>query len=218
MTGKRGFTVEQGRFEALWGRSVGTDAAPAFAALERGYAEPHRRYHTAAHIKHCLRQFDLAAAEMDAPDQVELAIWFHDVIYRPGAGDNERRSADLLLKLMGERVAPELRAAVDDLIMVTVHPVPPRTADQRYVVDIDLSSFGLPWKEFLRDSVAVREEFPHLSDAEFYPGQCKFLEALIARPHFCYTEFFRARHEQRARDNIRGYLQALRTTGAPPAL
>jgi len=208
--------VDQGRFEALWGRCVGTGAAPAFALLERGYAEAHRRYHTAAHIKHCLRQFDLAAAGMDEPDWVELAIWFHDVIYQPGASDNERRSADLFLELSGDRAEPELRAAVDDLIMVTVHPFPPRTGDQRYVVDIDLSSFGLPWKEFLRDSVAVREEFPHLSDAEFYPGQSKFLESLIARPHFCYTEFFRARHEQRARDNIAGYLEALRTTGLPP--
>ena len=85
--------------------------------------------------------------------------------------------------------------------------------DQGFMVDIDLSSFGLPWELFLRDSVAVREEFSHLSDEEFYPKQKGFLESLLHREHFCYTEFFRRRHEDRARTNIQRYLDELAARG-----
>ena len=72
-----------------------------------------------------------------------------------------------------------------------------------FIVDIDLSSFGLPWDEFVRDSAAVRAEFGHLSDDTFYPRQRDFMRKLLARPSFCYTDFFRERHEARARENIR---------------
>ena len=69
-------------------------------------------------------------------------------------------------------------------------------------MDIDLSSFGLPWKRFWRDSQAVRREFDHLSDLEFMRAQRVFLNALLDREYFFGTTFFRARYEARARANI----------------
>ena len=87
--------------------------------------------------------------------------------------------------------------------MATTHlDPPPQTLDESFMVGIDLSSFGRSWDEFLLDSRAVRAELPHLPDAEFLPRQEKFLESLAARPRFCFTEFFRERHERRARENI----------------
>ena len=82
-----------------------------------------------------------------------------------------------------------------------------------FIVDIDLSSFGLPWEAFLRDSRAVREEFSRVTDAEFYPRQKKFLESLAARPAFCFTEFFRDLHETRARRNIERLCAKLEVEG-----
>ncbi len=209
--------LDRERFERLWGRCCAgggaAGAGEAFARVAAGYAEPHRRYHTEAHILHCLEQFDLAAAEVGEPDALELAVWFHDVIYEPDAPDNERRSADLFLELAGPGAEPALRERVERLIMATVHRAPPAGPDAGYMVDIDLSSFGLPWERFLRDSVAVREEFPHIPDAEFYARQIEFLGMLLARPRFCFTEFFRARHERRARANIRRYLDSLLARG-----
>ena len=73
---------EQARFVALLRRSLAPDpgrAEAAYAGLVELYGEPHRHYHTLAHIRHCLRQFDLAAGLMDQPDAVELALWFRCV-------------------------------------------------------------------------------------------------------------------------------------------
>ena len=98
--------------------------------------------------------------------------------------------------------------------MATTHrDPPPRTLDESFMVDIDLSSFGRPWDEFLADSRAVRAELPHMSDAEFHPRQKKFLESLAARPRFCFTEFFRDRHESRARSNIERLIAMLGSEG-----
>lgn len=210
--------MDKQRFEKLWLRCASDDAAATahecFAQVEGHYNEPHRRYHTPGHIAHCLEQFDAARALMQLPDSVELAIWYHDVIYDVGASDNELQSAKLLRRHADGALPGELVQCVHDLIMVTVHGrQEPENPDQGFMVDIDLSSFGLSWKRFLRDSVAVREEFSHMSDAQFYPRQREFLSGLLARPYFCVTDFFRKRHEARARSNITRYLADLEARG-----
>ena len=194
--------LDRRRFESLWSRRIGDGAGAVFDELVALYAEPHRRYHTAAHIEHCLRLFDLAAGRMDEPDAVEMALWFHDAIYEIPTEHNELRSAELFAARADGRGSEQFRDKVRRLIMATVHREPPATLDESFIVDIDLSSFGLPWEEFIRDSHAVRAEFSRATDAEFYPKQKKFLESLLARPAFCFTEFFRDRHEARARRNI----------------
>ena len=205
--------MDRKRFEALWSRRIGAGAGAVFDQLDTLYREPHRRYHTAAHIEHCLRQFDFAADWMDESDVVEMALWFHDAIYDVPGKENELRSAELFAARADGRGSEQFRSEVHRLIMATTHRAPPETLDESFIVDIDLSSFGLPWEEFLRDSRAVRAEFPHVSDAEFYPKQKKFLESLVARPEFCFTEFFRDRHEARARENIERLCARLETEG-----
>ena len=111
---------------------------------------------------------------------------------------------------LGEAVAPEFRDTVYRLVMVTVYPSEPRTSDEGYMVDIDLSSFGLSWEEFRRDSQAVRDELPHLGDEEFFPKQHSFLRMLLGRERFFVTDFFANRYERAARDNIE---RLLRETG-----
>ena len=205
--------LDRPRFETLWNRRIGDGAGVVFDELETLYGEPHRVYHGAAHIEHCLRLFDLAAGGMDEPDAVEMALWFHDAIYDIPARENERRSAELFAARAGGRGSERLRSKVRGLIMVTTHLDPPTTLDEAFIVDIDLSSFGRPWEEFLDDSRAVRAELAHVPDAEFYPKQRKFLGSLAARPEFCFTEFFRERHEARARENIARLCAVLEAEG-----
>lgn len=210
--------MDRQRFEHLWKRFGGgiTSVALAdrFDELSDRYSESHRRYHTPEHIAHCLQQFDAARCLMDDPNAVELAVWYHDVVYDIGVDDNEALSADLFARHAQGVLSAATIAGVRDLIMTTMHLCSlPATSDQAYLVDIDLSSFGLPHSEFLRDSVAVREEFPDIPDQQFYPKQQKFLCALLDREYFCFTAFFRDRHEQQARSNICGYLRELQDKG-----
>ena len=210
--------MDKRRFEQLWRRcasdidSIGLDRR--FEEVQVRYNESHRRYHRPEHIAHCLQQFDAAHALLDNADAVELAVWYHDVVYDIGVLDNEARSAEFFVRHASGELSAQMIETVHALIMVTMHlRALPVTSDEAYFVDIDLSSFGLPWDKFLLDSVDVRDEFPHVPDPEFYFKQSNFLLALLARENFCFTEFFRERHEHVARDNITSYLRNLKERG-----
>lgn len=63
------------------------------AKLLAAYAAPHRRYHTVAHIEHCLGEIARVERHATHPDEVKWALLFHDAIYDPERSDNEARSA-----------------------------------------------------------------------------------------------------------------------------
>jgi len=198
------------RFKLLWQRCLIEGAADTGAAIHQrlvdGYNEPQRHYHTLAHIDHCLTMFDQCKSLATNPDALEIAIWFHDVIFDPGKSNNEALSAELYEELSAGVHADEFRALVGRLIMATLHNgLSLDDSDAGYMVDIDLSSFGLPWEDFLRDSRHLREENMHLSDADYSRKQGEFRSCLLARPHFYQTDFFRGRYEQQARDNLAKY-------------
>jgi len=206
------------RFAALWRRCLADrqagDGGDVYAQLRGHYGEPHRRYHTPAHIEHCLQQFDLARDQMEGPDAVEMAIWFHDVIYCPGAGDNERRSAEFFAARAAGREGAAFGRCVQELILATGHVDRAASGDQSFLIDIDLSSFGLPWAAFEQDSAAVREEYGFVPDADYFEQRIRFLESLLARPTFFLTAFFRTRYERAARRNITRHLAQIRARGA----
>ena len=75
-------------FDALWRRATAHDAAQTehvYRSLADHYAEPGRHYHTLSHISHCLAQVALATELLPTADSIKLALWFHDVIWHPGA-------------------------------------------------------------------------------------------------------------------------------------
>lgn len=196
--------MDRDRFLSLWKRCCAADytGESIVANIEASYSEPHRYYHTGQHIDHCLTQFDLARQQMDDADAIEMALWFHDIEYDPKAPDNELQSAERFKSYAHDAMSPELEQKIYRLIMITMHSDAPTGDDEKYVVDIDLSSFGLPWDKFVKDSLNVRKEFFHLSDQEFAKRNLRFLQSLQSRPRIFFTNFYTQRYEQTARDNI----------------
>src|SRR5947207_15951860 len=66
-----------------------------FEMLAAAYAGRDRYYHGIGHIRECLRELDSVRDSADDPRALELAIWFHDVVYDGRRKDNEERSAEL---------------------------------------------------------------------------------------------------------------------------
>ena len=200
------------RFTRLWRRclvaGVKSDPKAVWHALAAHYAEPHRRYHNQRHLAHCLEQLDLASGLVERPEEVEMAIWFHDVVNEPGRPDNEALSAALFHDLAGDVMAEGFVSAVSDLILVTTHEYSPTDLDRQFICDIDFSSFGCPWDCYLRDTTALQAEFPG-PDEDYFRGKSAFLQGLLRRPKIFMTDFFNDRYERRARENIRRLLDLI---------
>ncbi len=195
------------RFRSLWLRQQQPELADGSQAVYQqllgAYNEPHRVYHRLEHIENCLMLFDQVSELLDDPDAVELAIWFHDVIYKVGDSDNEQLSANLFMTLTDGLFSNEFRDRVYRHIMATCHDCSAITnSDTKLMVDIDLSSFGLPWAEFLIDSKKVRAEMTHLSDAEYNQKQTSFQLTLLNQPTFFNSDYFHEHYEAQARSNL----------------
>ncbi|MCP4769498.1 MAG: hypothetical protein GY875_24985 [Gammaproteobacteria bacterium] len=205
------------RFRSLWQRNLLEGASDNSDAIHQrllcAYQEPHRHYHSLAHIEHCLGMFELCESLSAVPDALEIAIWMHDAILEPGRRDNEALSAELYLQLSADAHSDDIRRLVSRLIMATLHDGNSlEDADSIYMVDIDLSSFGLSWDGFLRDSQNIRAESPHLSDTDYQLNQTGFQRMLLARPRFFLSDFFYERYEQQARNNLARYFEYLRNS------
>jgi len=87
-----------------------------FEELLTRHSEPHRAYHTLSHLERMLKFF----TEYEIPDdEVEFAIWFHDVIYDPREKHNERKSADFFLSKFDGYLWNEFSREVERLIIYT---------------------------------------------------------------------------------------------------
>ncbi len=200
------------RFVDLWQQAsmpgVATDPDAIWHELAKHYAAPDRHYHTKRHLAFCLQQLDLARERIPHPARVEMAIWFHDVIYHAGQPDNEQRSAEWFRDRARGIMPTDFIADVLGLIEVTTHAGKVEELDRQFICDIDLASFGCPWERFVRNSDAVRAEFA-LPDGDFYRGEFRFLASLLDRPQLFQTDFFHGLYEQQARTNIARFLDLI---------
>lgn len=200
------------RWQKLW-HSIGGEsgAAEQFAALQERYSEPHRAYHTFVHISDCLAQFDLVRHQAVRPDEVEFALWLHDVIYDPHASDNEEKSAQWAVDMLQQGAAPAVvTARVAELILATRHITVPDEIDAQLVVDIDLSILGRAPDIFAAYEDQIRHEYHWVPDEVYRPERVEILERFLARPAIYQTPFFKARYEVQARKNLKQSVSKLR--------
>lgn len=190
----------QERFVALWSRCGGLHAQQAYADLVRHYAEPTRHYHTMRHIGRCLHDLDGVRDAVPHPDAVELALWYHDVIYLPGAPDNEQRSADWFRRWADSRIATDQR--ICDMILATKHTQVPAETDARFAADIDLAMLGGQRARFRDDGARLRAERPDLDDETYARQERTLLANLLAQARIYHTDVFHRRCEARARRNL----------------
>jgi class 3 adenylate cyclase/predicted metal-dependent HD superfamily phosphohydrolase len=203
------------RFSGLWLRcaNADADAAPAWRRLLQGYKEPRRFYHNLGHLVLCLNELDVARPHTEEFDATEMAVWFHDIIYDTKSADNELASAATFRELAEPHMPGDFVDRVCEFILATTHREMASDPGVAFMLDIDLSSFGLPWPEFLDDSQALKKEAAGIPDQRFYAGKLRFLDGLLQRPEIFQTGYFRERLEQRARDNIERYSALIRSQG-----
>lgn len=180
-----------------------------FASLARAYAEPHRHYHNLAHVAHILDVLkELPALE---PCLLELAAWFHDVVYDPRANDNEERSAAVAREALRELNLPaDQGERVGQLILLTKGHAPPADdADAQLLLDADLAILGASPEAYDRYAEAIRREYAWVPEPAYRAGRSAVLRHFLDRPALYGTDELRRRWEAQARQNLRRELAAL---------
>ncbi|HEY7635092.1 MAG TPA: hypothetical protein VH763_06090 [Gemmatimonadales bacterium] len=203
------------RFEGLWDRlDAAGDGNAAFSRLMAAYAEPHRAYHTAAHIADCLTQLDDSPGGAPQQTLVEGAIWFHDVVYDPRAQDNEARSAAWATEVLsGAGVSLSNVDAIRRLILLTRHTEPARDPAGQLLCDIDLSILGRSSEEFDEFERRIRVEYGWVPEPEYRAARALVLRRLLGWDPLFQTEHFRHRYEAAARNNLTRMLDRLDRPG-----
>jgi predicted metal-dependent HD superfamily phosphohydrolase len=182
-----------------------------WAAVVAAWGQPHRRYHDLAHLAAVLGLVgELAGAATD-PDAVRLAGWYHDVVYDPRRGDNEQVSAERARAGLRGLVPSERVDEVVRLVLLTAgHDPAPDDANGAVLCDADLAVLAAPPESYAAYASAVREEYGHLSDAEFTAGRIAVLEHLLALPALYRLPAVAAEWTPRARANLTAELTLLR--------
>jgi predicted metal-dependent HD superfamily phosphohydrolase len=209
----------RGRLLALLPRlGARGDAGGLADRLLAAWSDPVRHYHGLQHLEDCLARLDELPETGPDRDRIEAALWFHDAVYDPRAGDNEARSAAWARDGLADLgVDPAVADEVARLVRITAHGQVPTDDAGRLIADIDLSILGRPQPAFDAYEAAIRAEYAWVPEAEYRARRAAVLDRLLQREPLYLTPWFHQRYDTTARENLRRSVTWLTSGGATPA-
>lgn len=203
-------TVEA-RLYAMWQALVRSlSVASAFAEeawqdVVFRYGENGRYYHTLTHVDHVLEVAESVREQIDDWTAVQLAVWFHDIVYNPQAEDNEEKSALYAWQLLQKwQLSSDVIYKVSNLILATkAHISDDQTdLDCLTLLDADLAILGVEPARYCVYAEAIRQEYKFVPEIAYKIGRAKVLEAFLNRPQIYRTPTLHRRLETAARVNL----------------
>lgn len=167
------------RWNDLWWRlGVQSPDIPATGIrLIAEYSGPDRHYHSRVHLEDVLAKLDWAKtallktaelpltteAQREMFDTIELALWYHDVVYDAKLKNNEQLSRDLFLTHAAHFGLDEtMQQNVAKLIDLTANHKNAASLMERIMTDCDLAILGAPKPEFDQYDANIRKEYAHV--------------------------------------------------------
>lgn len=186
--------------------------AEQWAALRAAYETPPRAYHNFTHVEQVLRHYREVAEGpgWNQPEEVRLAVLYHDAVYEAGRKDNEARSADLAIEHI-RRWLPDSgidAARVVELIDLTArHGVlAPLDVDRdaALFLDCDMAILAADAAAFSAYDRGIAAEYRgHVPAWLFKLDRRRFLKALLAKERIFLSDWFHERVDAQARINLR---------------
>lgn len=184
--------------------------AGVYRQLISAYRSRSRHYHTVTHLESCLRELEAARALVTEPAMIEIALWFHDAIYRTFRRDNEERSAQWAQEALVKMGATaETAGRVAGYVLATKHAAATSGGDAAFVVDIDLSILGEADAIYDGFEAQIRREYWWVGRKRFARRRIEILSSFLARDTIFQTAHFREQYERRARANLARAIKTL---------
>lgn len=215
------------RFRELWQRLGADDVAldDTGRGIVAAYEGPGRAYHSRRHLEDVLEKLDWGRTALGASgdlkdiaqgervrlfDTVELALWYHDVVYDPTQKDNEARSRDKFLADAARyNLRQDLRADIAKLIDITASHRKAATLSEKIMCDCDLAILGAPQEEFSKYDANIRKEYAHVPEATYQAARRHVLGGFLKDKSLFKTKAFQDRFDAQARANLSGAVKPL---------
>ncbi|MES2763356.1 MAG: adenylyltransferase/cytidyltransferase family protein [Bacteroidota bacterium] len=137
------------------------------------YDEPHRFYHTLAHIEDVLKQ--LHDTDLLKHDELFLAAVFHDIVYDPKSKTNEEDSAEYFLhQAKSSGLSSDQKNHIKQLILDTKSHKPTVQFSEE-LIKADLSIFNASFDKLIVYEQQIFKEFQFVDYKEYKPKRIEFL-------------------------------------------
>ena len=175
-----------------------------FSKIVKNYSNPNRFYHNLEHINQVLEVIQTLKSQTKNLETVQLAAWFHDVVYDTRAKDNEEKSAEYAIKVLSSLSIPSnVIKNVKKLILQTKnHQFLANDFDAQVFLDADLAILGSSVSEYGKYTKAIRQEYIWVPEAEYLLARKQILQNFLQRENIYLTEFMQQTKEKIARNNL----------------
>lgn len=182
-----------------------------FSNLINQYSDKSRYYHNTIHIQKML-DFSLEFSnEIKEIEVVQLAIFYHDIIYNSLSKNNETESAALAVQELTKTSFPsEKIKLIEQFILSTQKHFPLiENTDLHYFLDFDLAILGTTQNIYIDYAEKIRKEYKWVPDFLYKRNRIKVLEHFLTRKEVYFTEVFKNKYETTARKNMQYEIDVL---------
>ncbi|HIK10055.1 MAG TPA: hypothetical protein IGS52_07290 [Oscillatoriaceae cyanobacterium M33_DOE_052] len=177
----------------------------------QAYSSGNRFYHTLEHVQAVLNSLESLKHHTENLPALQLAAWFHDVIYDTRAKDNEEKSAAYTVTALNQLGIPtDMIDNVAQIILDTKHhQATGNNRDSQIFLDADLAILGADDTEYRFYAQKIQREYSWMSREQYREGRTAILQQLLARETIYHLPEMAAKLEEKARRNIREELDML---------
>jgi len=178
---------------------------PHFHTLTRLYGHSRRAYHNLNHLAELFALWRRDYHKLQKPEELALAIFYHDAIYKPWSSKNEEASADLAARQLrqGGIKRESIEMIYSYILCTRDHRPTLEDEDLIWLLDADLSILGSSKESYQEYARQIRQEFRLYPDFLYRPGRKKVLMGLLERKNIYRSPHFYEDLEERARQNIK---------------
>ncbi|MFI1744610.1 HD domain-containing protein [Thalassobellus sediminis] len=180
--------------------------------IENQYTLKIRHYHNLSHIMTMFNHAETIKSNITDYDTFLLAIWYHDIIYKPTKNNNEEKSALLAKKRLKSLNFDEKTIKIIQNLIISTKKhelILTENNDNSYLLDIDLSILGSEWNTYKTYIKNIRKEYAIFPDFIYKKGRKKVLQHFLERKNLYFTEFFKNKFEEQARENLLKEIESL---------
>ena len=177
------------------------------------HSESHRYYHTLTHLSAIFEDLNSLRLDQNSPSThcIHFAVWFHDIIYKPGSTFNEKESAKFAEKALSTLGVPaEMIKKTTYMIKCTEqHNNPQQDENTQIFLDADMAIIGVGSVAYQRYTGKIKKEFASVPDVLYQLGRKRFIEAALNEKRIFQTDYFFSRFEKQARINLSNELACI---------